>query len=348
MATGRVIGGMIPDPPWPAREACARWAHTNKGDLGSYEGLKEVHDDVIERFSRIVFGGIYPGMMTSGATESNLLSLLYWRNRGKRRVVAFPHTHYSVRKAAYILGMEYVETSYSSIETLIENTDVVVATLGTTEMGRVDPLEYIVEVARAKGASVHIDAAYYGTIARHSKASGIDKLELNDTVATLAVDLHKIPESPPPAGAIYAWDENVLESLWFESPYIPGKRQFGALGTRPGCVVYAASISLRLVVEEWPSGPEGLARDLEDMIRDVEVELGDYGYSSIGGPAPIRCLMHQNIDNIIDYIKRRGYSVYRCSNGGLRIVAMPHLLWKGYRWIIRILQEASSKGVGVK
>ncbi|MCE4629789.1 MAG: aminotransferase class V-fold PLP-dependent enzyme [Desulfurococcales archaeon] len=340
----QVIGGMIPDPPWPAREACAKWAHTNKGDLDSYLNLREVHDDVVRRFSNIVFGSKYPGMMTSGATESNILALLYWRKQGKKRVVAFPHTHYSVRKAAYILGLEYVETDYAKLASKVKNSDVIVVTLGTTETGAVDPLNEIAELASRRGAVVHVDAAYYGTILRHSNRVENIELGLDDTISTMAVDLHKIPEAPPPAGVLYARDEDILESLWFESPYLPGKRQFGLLGTRPGCAVYAASISLKLVVENWPSGPVGLARDLEKMVDNIVEELEAVGYRGVGGPAPIRCLQHEHIDRIIHNIEGMGYSVYKCLGRGIRIVAMPHHVWKGYRWMISILQRAATKG----
>ena len=181
----QVIGGMIPDPPWPARAACAKWAHTNKGDLDSYPNLREVHDDVVRRFSNIVFGSKYPGMMTSGATESNILALLYWRKQGKKRVVAFPHTHYSVRKAAYILGLEYVETDYAKLASKVKNSDVIVVTLGTTETGAVDPLNEIAELASRRGAVVHVDAAYYGTILRHSNRVESIELGLDDTISTI-------------------------------------------------------------------------------------------------------------------------------------------------------------------
>lgn len=342
----RVIGGMIPEPPWPAREACSKWAHTNMGDLDSYPGLREVHDNVVERFSKIVFGKVYPGMMTSGATESNMLALLYWRMKGKRRVVAFPHTHYSVRKAAHILGLKYVEVSHESISDVLKDTDIAVVTLGTTETGAIDPLDEITDLSRARRAAVHVDAAYYGAIIRYSDAAGNLLVELDDTVSTMAVDLHKIPEAPPPAGVLFAWQKELLDSLWFESPYHPGKRQFGLLGTRPGCSAYAASISLRLIVEEWPLGPRGLARDLEEMTSVITRELRDYGYRGVGGPAPIRCLQHDNIREIISNIRSMGYSVYSCLGGGIRIVAMPHHVWKGYRWIIRILREATLEGEG--
>ncbi len=341
MERRRVIGGMIPDPPWPAREACSRWSHTNLGDIESYPLLKHELDDLLERFSRIVFSRIYPGFLTSGATESNLLALMYWRKKGKRRVIATKASHYSVSKAAYILGMGYREYSIDEIVDNAGPNDVVVVTMGKTETGFVDDVDLIYDRVREKGAAIHIDAAYFGSIARF--VLGKD-LYLDEFMATFAVDLHKIPESPPPAGVLFAFSDKVIEDLWFESPYLPGKRQFGILGTRPGCSVFAASVSLRIVMEDWPGGPSGLAYDLNSVVDDIVGDLSRVGFESIGGPAPIRCIKHKYIYKIRKYLENNGYRVYSCLGDGIRIVAMPHHIWQGYKWIKDALVTAAEEG----
>jgi len=341
MATRKVIGGMIPDPPWPAREACARWSHTNLGDIDSYPMLRETLEDVLIRFSRVVFSQVYPGAMTSGATESNLLALLYWRQKGKKRVLSTRGSHYSIQKAASILRMEYREYPINEILDKINREDVVVVTLGKTEDGGIDDFSILYDIVRKRNTVIHVDAAYFGTIAQYILKK---KLYLDEHIATLAVDLHKIPEAPPPAGVLYAYNEDIMRDLWYDSPYIPGKRQFGILGTRPGCSVYAASVSLRIVVEEWPGGPRGLAEDLENMIHEISNKLMELDYKVEGGPAPIRCFKHHKIKKIRDYLYKKGYKVYSCKGNGIRIVAMPHNIWQGYKWIIRELTSAVQEG----
>ena len=331
----RVIGAMTPNPPWPARYACAMYSHWNLGDPASYPEMLEEKQNLLNRFSNIVFGRQYPGELTSGATESNILALLYWRRKGKRRVVATPTTHYSIRKATEILGMEYSLVG----ESRITSADVVVITIGTTEYGGISPDPGIIEEARRVGAGVHVDAAYAGAIARYLGEPPVKGLD--ETVATMSVDLHKIPESPPPAGVLYTYDTEVLETLSWEAPYIPTSRQFGLLGTRPGCVVKAASVALRVTMEEYPGGPSKLASDLAGMVSKLAEELEPLGFQPIGGPYPVRCMLHDNTGRIIEGLKRRGISAYTCHGGrGIRIVAMPHYLWEGYEWMINEIRQA--------
>jgi len=339
----RVIGAMTPHPPSPAREACVRTIHWNLGDPDSYPEMVEEKHDLIDRFSRIVFGRTMPGELTSGASESNMLAALYWRARGKKRIIATPGTHYSVRKAAILLGMEYQEQA----DPQPTRDDLLVLTVGKTEYGMSDPVGDLVERAARAGAGVHVDAAYAGTIARLVDPSLVPQLD--STLATLTVDLHKIPESPPPAGVLFAAEEGILEQLWWRAPYIPTGRQFGLLGTRPGCIVRAASISLRLVVEERPGGPSSLLHTLNSIIEDIVSRLETYGFQARGGPFPIRCLEHPKTGEILDQLRKQGVSAYRCGGGrGVRIVALPHHEWEGYEWVIKELQEAARAVGGVK
>ncbi len=331
----RVLGGMIPSPPWPVREVCARYAHTNMGDLDSYPEIEAYEADAIARLSRVSLGRSYPGKMTSGATESNILAALYWRSRGKTRIVAPPTAHYSVWKAADLLGMSRrVIRSPQDVGPR----DLVVLTIGTTEIGGVDDIDAFVAAARRVGAAVHVDAAYAGPVARYLDPSlGV---ELDGTVATYAVDFHKIPEAPPPAGALIAYSEEVIESLWFKAPYLPSRRQFGLYGTRPGCSAPAALEAVKLVVEGWRGGPAGLARDLDRLVEEIALEAGEHGYRVEGGPMPVRCL-HPPNPGVPARLSALGVRYYTCGKGGVRIVAMPHLLWEGYGWIAEVLEEAA-------
>jgi len=335
----RVIGAMTPHPPAPARDACARTAHWNLGDPDSYPEMVEAKHDLLERFSQIVLGYNAPAEITSGASESNLLALLYWRQQGKKRVLATPDTHYSVRKAAYTLGLTYTQTTNPQPA----SEDVIVATIGKTEYGTTDPVPELYEKAVAAGAGLHVDAAYAGTLARAYNPRLLPRLD--ETLATVTVDLHKIPESPPPAGVLFAYDPRVLEILTWPAPYIPSGRQFGILGTRPGCVVAAASLSLRIVVEEHPGGPAVLLEKLNRIVDAISRSLQDAGYEPVGGPFPVRCLFHPEAPRIIEHLTRRGVGVYRCGDGrGVRIVGMPHLLWEGYEWIVNELRAAALGG----
>ncbi len=346
-----VIGSMISDPPPPAREACSSMLWTNAGDPVSYPGLEEAIESLVRRVSIASLGRESPGWITSGATEANILSLYYWREKGKKRVVALDTAHYSVRKAARLLGMKYVEipfkndigTAIEAAEREVSDNDVIVATVGSTETGIVDPLELLAELAEERGAAVHVDAAFAGYVMRHLPSPV--HVRLSETMATLAVDLHKIPEAPLPLGVILVHDDKILEELFFDSPYIPAKRQFGLLGSRPGCPVYAAHKSMDYL-EQLFNGVEGVAKALMNGLRIIVEELSRYGYR-IEFPlmTPIACLIHDRIDKIIVSAERKGTRLYTCPRlGGVRIAMMPHLIYNQcLNSIIETLSELATK-----
>lgn len=310
----------------------------NLGDPYSYPEMEWAAQRALEELARVSLAKTYPGMMTSGATESNILAALYWREKGKRRIQYTPGAHYSILKAAHLLGMK-AEVIHSPES--IKSDALVVVTLGKTEDGSLDDLQGIAETAARVGAAVHVDAAYAGPLA--PTLAGL-RLELDGVVATVAIDFHKVPEAPPPAGALYAYTNEIIESLAYEARYIPSGRQPGLLGTRPGCVAFAALEAVKLTLLSWPGGPSGLASSLDAMIQEISSVAEELGYRVEGGPFPVRCLTLPGTPDLALRLNRLGVRAYRCKESGVRVVAMPHHIWEGYRWIIDVLAEAVSHG----
>ncbi|MCE4624486.1 MAG: aminotransferase class V-fold PLP-dependent enzyme [Desulfurococcales archaeon] len=330
----RVVGAMISDPPAPAVEECANKINTNLGDPVSYPGMNEAIKSIISRVSREALGKEYPGWVTSGATESNLLALYYWRERGKNKLILLESAHYSVLKAAKILGLKYhvIPLKPSScaparkLTEVVDHKSIVVATIGTTELGCIDDVRGMAEIAEKVGAAIHVDAAFLGPIMRYIVPPVM--IELNDTVATLALDMHKIPEAPLPLGVLLASDQTIIESLYTQSSYIPSGRQFGILGSRPGCPVYAALRSIE-TLEKMFGSFEGIAEALNREAERITRELGKCGYRRISPPGrPILCLQHPNIDKIFKKASQMGIQLYKCTAPkGVRLVVMPHHIY---------------------
>lgn len=325
-----VIGGMISKPPKRAVEACASHIDENLGDPESYPGLVEAAEALLRVVAERVLGEPSPGWFTSGATESNILALYYWRERGRRRVLYFETAHYSVGKAASLLGLDsrsipLTEEGLRVLRDTAGPRDVIVVTIGTTQEGWIEPLGDVVEIARRTGATIHVDAAFVGYIVRHLPRQL--KLALEPPVSTLAVDLHKIPEAPMPLGVLLASDEEVISSLYHGAPYIPSGRQFGLLGSRPACPVYAAIESIRYLDEEF-GGVQGLASELMALKQRIAAELESAGYVPVESPTPIVCLRHNSVSRIVAQARRAGIHLYTCPrHGGVRIAVMPHHIY---------------------
>jgi len=340
-----VIGGMISNPPEPSRQACARYLHTNLGDPDSYPGLREAADRLGLRVLEILGAPGASWGFTSGATEANTLALYYWREQGRTRVVTPNTAHYSVAKAARILGMDHAlvdsrRNILQGLEAALDERSVLVLTVGTTEEGLVDPVESALAIAERAGAVVHVDAAFAGLIARWLPEPVY--LAPRGPLATVAVDLHKLGEAPMPLGIIVARSKSIIESLYFDSPYIPSKRQFGLLGSRPGCPVFAAHASLDYLEARFGSF-QGMARALMEAAHALVGELKPYGYSAGELFTPIVCLEHPEINSILGYLQARGIKAYTCRGGrGVRIAVMPHHIYTGeIKCIGKHLKEAA-------
>jgi aromatic-L-amino-acid/L-tryptophan decarboxylase len=136
------------------------------------------------------------GHIEDTASTSTLAALIAARHvTGRNVVVCSEHAHSSVEKDVRMLGMELrkipTDRSLAMRTDRLDLSDaaVVVATVGTTSFGSVDPVRELAERARAAGVWLHVDAAYAGTswICEEERPTR-DGVELADS---LVINPHK-------------------------------------------------------------------------------------------------------------------------------------------------------------
>lgn len=189
------------------------------------------------------------GVMTSGGSESNLMGLLLGREAGHRHIFCSEHAHFSIQRAASLLGLgPDAVTAISVDRTNRMNTrglaaaligrrwpsanrastrspsanegrgPCVVATAGTTGTGSIDPLPEIAQLVAEHDGWLHVDAAYGGGALFSGRlAPLLAGLERADSIA---LDLHKIGWQPVPAGVFLARDESSFEALEIRASYL--------------------------------------------------------------------------------------------------------------------------------
>lgn len=159
------------------------------------------------------------GVFTSGGTQSNLQALTIARNKaranapiGSLAFFASPEAHYSVRRAADLLGIAEDNFVSVSMEPKELNTAItrarqdglvpaaVVATAGTTDRGLIDPLASVAEVCQAEGVHLHVDAAYGG--AACFSATHAELLRGIDRADSVTIDFHKTFFQPLACSAV--------------------------------------------------------------------------------------------------------------------------------------------------
>jgi len=196
------------------------------------------------------------GNVTSGGTIGNLTALSVARNQrfpaarkkglyaallasgfSRLVVVASRRVHYSVRKAASVLGLgedNVVEIPVRPFDNGVD-TEVLEATLarlkaegacvlaivgvaGTTETGAIDDLRTLARLAKEHHAWFHVDAAWGGPLLlsqlHHSRLAGIEEAD------SVVIDGHKLFYLPLSHGCVLFRDVHGLDNLRHTARYI--------------------------------------------------------------------------------------------------------------------------------
>lgn len=203
---------------------------------------------------RIGLGPGADGVFTSGGTHSNLHALLLARDETchllekedptigraellpKLRILASPCAHFSVAKAARLLGLTDDAVLEVPCDTerrmrpdelteALNDCDrrdlvpmAVVATAGTTDFGSIDPLPAIAEICAEQGVWMHVDAAYgCGLLVSSRRRQLLDGVEHADSVT---VDFHKAFFQPVSSSAVLVRDKATLRHATYHADYL--------------------------------------------------------------------------------------------------------------------------------
>ncbi|MEW2577623.1 pyridoxal phosphate-dependent decarboxylase family protein [Streptomyces syringium] len=175
-------------------------------------------------------------LVTTGGTESNQLALLLAREAARARsatpltVVCGANAHHSVHRAAWLLGLPAPQTlptpagvlDPADLAAALDDRrgapTLVVATAGTTDTGRIDPLPKLADLCDAHDTPLHIDAAYGGPLLfSDTLRPALDGL---DRARTVTLDLHKLGWQPVAAGLLAVPDTTWLGPLGQRVPYL--------------------------------------------------------------------------------------------------------------------------------
>lgn len=227
------------------------------------------------------------GHLTSSGTIANLEALYVARELHPGRGIAFSaDAHYTHARMCGVLGVAGhpvpVDPSgrmdLDALDALLAGGEVgtVVATLGTTGIGAVDPLPAITETARHHGVRVHVDAAYGGffrLLADDPDAPLSDDVRVafraTATADSVVVDPHKHGLQPYGCGAVLFADPAVGRLYQHDSPYTyftSDELHLGEISlecSRAGAAAAALWLTLRL----FPLDADGLGAVLRPGLR---------------------------------------------------------------------------------
>jgi len=338
-----------------AKTAHSLFLGSNLGDPGLFPGSLKLEREVIQKLSALLHGKSNVGFLVSGGTEANLLALLAARNMAgvsSPEVVLPESAHFSLTKICSLLGLKTVyanlDSAYkvdvSSVEKCItKNTVAVVGTAGTAELGAVDPIDKLSEIALERGVYLHVDAAFGGLIIPFLRDLGYNTADFDfrlEGVKSITVDPHKMGMATIPAGGILFRNNTFLNYIKTETPYLTEERQYTFVGTRTGSSVAATWAVFEHLGRE---GFRNAVRRCMGLTKFLSSRLEAMGFKLVSQPTlNMIAFRGSNSKLLAEKLRRREWFIsYIPRLDCIRIVVMPHLRKKHVRAFLKDLSEVA-------
>src|SRR6266581_8470025 len=171
-----LYAGQMLKPPHPVARmvyALAMWINPNNHALDGGRATSAMEKEAVTEIAAMVGWTSFLGHLSSGGTMANLEALwVAGQLHPGKKILASEQAHYTHRRISGVLQLpfESVPTdklgrmNMGALASRLERGDVgtVVATMGTTATGSVDPLREILALQSKFGFRIHADAAYGG------------------------------------------------------------------------------------------------------------------------------------------------------------------------------------------
>ncbi len=285
-----LYAGQMLKPPHPvarAAYALAMWVNPNNHALDGGRASSAMEKEAVSQLAAMFGWREHLGHLAGGGTMANLEALWVAGLERGGAVLASELAHYTHARVCGVLGLPFEPVPADdrgrmdpgALEARLARGGVgtVVATVGVTANGAVDPLDRILALRERHGFRVHVDAAYggYFTLARDLGPGARRAFDALHGADSIVVDPHKHGLQPYGCGCVLFRDPSVGRHYRHDSPYTyftSGDLHLGEISlecSRPGAAAVALWATQRLL----PPVPGGaFARGLESG-RKAALEL---------------------------------------------------------------------------
>lgn len=358
---GRILGSMCTEAHPIAKEAFFKFIDSNLGDPGLFKGTKLIEDEVLKMIGSILSIENPAGHMVTGGTEANIMAIRSARNIARDNkgikdgeLIVPKSAHFSFKKAADMLNLNLIRVDLDENyrinpelveESINDNTVAIVGIAGTTELGMIDPIEDLSEIAVKNDIHLHVDAAFGGFSIPFLTEKGYDLPRFDfsvEGVRSITVDPHKMGLSPIPSGGILFRDQSYLDAMSVDSPYLTIKNQSTIVGTRLGAASAATYAVMKFL------GKAGYARNAEIALEKTHFladNLKRLGYELIVEPKlNIVAFNHPKLETeeLASLLEDRNWKI-SCSSypKAIRVILMNHIKKEHLIELIDDLEEIS-------
>ena len=230
-----LYAGQMLKPPHPiARAAYALTMSVNPNNhaLDGGRASSAMEFETVAELAKMFGFPQHLGHLSSSGTFANLEALwVSGQTLPGRGIAASDQAHYTHTRISGVLGLPFIEIpsdatgrmDMAALEQALQSNDIgtVVATLGTTAVGTVDPLPQIVELQKKYNFRIHVDSAYggYFTLANNLGPEARAAYDAIPQADSIVVDPHKHGLQPYGCGAVLFRDPSVGHFYKHDSPF---------------------------------------------------------------------------------------------------------------------------------
>src|SRR6266480_5065357 len=264
-----LYAGQMLKPPHPVARlayALAMWINPNNHALDGGRATSAMEKEAVAEIAGMYGWKNFLGHLCGGGTMANLEALwVAGQLQPGKKILASEQAHYTHRRISSVLQLPFETVPCEArgrmdayaLAKRVERGDVgtVVATMGTTATGSVDPLPEILALRREHGFRVHADAAYggYFVLAENLGEGASRALARVGEADSIVIDPHKHGLQPYGCGCVLFHDPEVGRLYQHDSPYTyfsSAELHLGEISlecSRPGAAAAALWATQRLL-----------------------------------------------------------------------------------------------------
>jgi tyrosine decarboxylase/aspartate 1-decarboxylase len=230
-----LYAGQMLKPPHPVARlayALAMWINPNNHALDGGRATSAMEKEAVAEIAAMFGWKEFLGHLCGGGTMANLEAL--WVSsqvRPGKRILASEQAHYTHKRVSAVLQLPFESVACDArgrmdMNALAErvvpgDVGTVVATMGTTATGSVDPLPEILALRDKHGFQVHADAAYggYFVLAGNLGEEAMRSFARIGEVDSIVIDPHKHGLQPYGCGCVLFRDPSAGRFYKHDSPY---------------------------------------------------------------------------------------------------------------------------------
>jgi tyrosine decarboxylase / aspartate 1-decarboxylase len=230
-----LYAGQMLKPPHPVARlayALAMWINPNNHALDGGRATSAMEKEAVAEIAAMFGWTEFLGHLCGGGTMANLEAL--WvasQMQPGKKILASEQAHYTHKRISAVLQLQCESVACdargrmdkNALATRVARGDVgtVVATMGTTATGSVDPLPEILDLRAKHGFRAHADAAYggyFGLAGNLGKEATLSFARIGEA-DSIVIDPHKHGLQPYGCGCVLFRDPSAGKYYKHDSPY---------------------------------------------------------------------------------------------------------------------------------